>query len=112
MTFKFKLTRPITDMGEFSPTRSCPEYLRDLLKSQSRLVSYTPQAIHHITYPSPVLDADGNCRAGTDWYEDIWEYELTERQQQMMDAVGARIHHIWQGLQGHTDYVNTVYSKD
>lgn len=100
MTFKFKLTKPIESLRKFEPTRTCTEELRNLLKQHSRLVDCTPQAIYQ---SGVVIDSDGNRTAN--WL-DVWEYELTERQQQMLNVAGAEHHNLWRGFKGGTAYID------
>jgi len=102
MTFKFKLTDNIETLDLlWASTRTCPEDLCDLLKQQSRLVNFTPQAIYQ---PGVVVDLDGNRTS--DVYLNVWEYELTDRQQQMLNVAGAEYCDLWKGLDSRTDYIN------
>ena len=94
MTVKFKLTKPVEYLGPYDLIQTCPEDLCNLVIEQSRLVNYTPRAIFQ---PGVVLDWEGNG-TGDSWLG-VWEYELTERQQQMLNVAGAELHNLWQGFQ-------------
>lgn len=101
MTFKFKLTKPIESLGPYDLNLTCTEDLRNLLKQQSRLVNYTPRAI----YQEGIVV--GNDRSRThNSYLDVWEYELTNRQQQMLNVAGAELHNLWRGLEGRNLYID------
>ena len=101
MTVKFKLTKPVESLGPYDLTRTCTEELRNLVKQQSRLVNYTPRAIFQ-----GGLEISSLGDRIINKYLDVWEYELTERQQQMLNIAGAELHNLWRGFEGGNAYID------
>lgn len=93
MTFKYKLTKPIEklDYRAWSLSWSMPDYLYNMLQQKSCLVQHTPNAFFE-----PIDKR----------FKDVWEYQLTDRHQLMLDIAGAQTHGLWFRLFSRTLYIN------
>lgn len=93
MTFRYKLTKPIEKLNyrTWSISWSMPEDLYNILRQHSCLVEHTPDGF---------IDPISNV------VRDVWEYELTDRQQLMLDLAGAQAHDLWHTLYSKTIYIN------